>query len=369
MKAELDEKDARDIQVERAVATPGVAGSEATLRDFEETNKSAAGVKFTAGYPGVQSVAATQSVPTEGSLSTLDRGANDSGGLVAEPGPGGYMAGDTVEALCTPVGAPPGVKQYIQGEVAHRNPDGSVDVILSDGRMRPEVPPSELRFIGRLNQGEPDGDGVVSSSNGLTPGVPPESGVPEGFVGGADTVPVQRGYAASGGRAAAMALSDDGEGRFGGNGQAAKEQENVAVYHGNGNRNRVTGEGRVNGAVSVRKGTLDDILGIKMAATRHGGTKTVLEKGDVVKTVGASATGGSATSLVGVISHQYEDDCYDIELKDGGMATRLPRSDVLLVRKGQPQSSSSFTEGDRVEARYDMGVQRWGTSLVGIAGS
>lgn len=367
MKAELDDRASRYIQVERAVAAPGVAGSETTLRDFEETNKSAAGVKFTTGYPGVQSVAVTQSAPTEGFLSTLDRCANGSGGLVAGPGPGGYTAGDTVEALCTPVGAPPGVKQYIQGEVAHRNPDGSVDVILSDGRLRPEVPPSELRFIGRLNQGEPDGDGMTSSSNGFTPGVPPESGVPEAFVGGADTISVQRGYAASGGRVAAMALSDAGDGRFGGNGQAAKEQEHVAVYHGK--QNRVTEEGRVNGAVSVRKGTLDDILGTKMAAMKHGGTKTFLEEGDVVKTVSISATGGSATSLVGVISHQYEDDCYDIELKDGTMATRLPRSDVLLVRKRQPQSSPCFTEGDRVEARYDMDVQRWGTSLVGIAAS
>lgn len=57
--------------------------------------------------------------------------------------------GDKVEALCTPVGALAGTKAYISGEVAHRNPDGSLDVILSDGRMRQDVPVAEIRFVDR----------------------------------------------------------------------------------------------------------------------------------------------------------------------------------------------------------------------------
>lgn len=65
----------------------------------------------------------------------------------------GYQAGDKVEVLCTPVGAAPGTKEYISGEVAHRNPDGSVDVILSDGRMRQDVPLSEVRMDGFPGRG------------------------------------------------------------------------------------------------------------------------------------------------------------------------------------------------------------------------
>lgn len=61
----------------------------------------------------------------------------------------GYRVGDKVEALCTPVGALAGTKAYISGEVAHRNPDGSLDVILSDGRMRQDVPVAEIRFVDR----------------------------------------------------------------------------------------------------------------------------------------------------------------------------------------------------------------------------
>lgn len=34
-------------------------------------------------------------------------------------------------------------------KVGFRNADGSLDVILSDGRIRPEVPPEELRLITR----------------------------------------------------------------------------------------------------------------------------------------------------------------------------------------------------------------------------
>lgn len=78
-----------------------------------------------------------------------------SGSLTGSQGlaPGGYRAGDKVEALCTPVGAAVGTKAYISGEVAHRNPDGSLDIILSDGRMRPDVPLGEIRFIDRYAHG------------------------------------------------------------------------------------------------------------------------------------------------------------------------------------------------------------------------
>ncbi len=54
-----------------------------------------------------------------------------------------------MDALCTPVGAAAGTKAYISGEVAHRNPDGSLDIILSDGRMRQDVPVDEVKFVNR----------------------------------------------------------------------------------------------------------------------------------------------------------------------------------------------------------------------------
>ncbi|CAM9851239.1 unnamed protein product, partial [Laminaria digitata] len=63
--------------------------------------------------------------------------------------------------MCTPVGgAAAGTKAYISGEVAHRNPDGSVDVILSDGRMRQEVPLSEIRSS-EVKRGGEIGDGAL----------------------------------------------------------------------------------------------------------------------------------------------------------------------------------------------------------------
>lgn len=38
-------------------------------------------------------------------------------------------------------------------KVAFRNDDGSIDVILSDGRIRQEIPPTELRLITRSGLG------------------------------------------------------------------------------------------------------------------------------------------------------------------------------------------------------------------------
>lgn len=70
-------------------------------------------------------------------------------GVGTAPVPGGYMLGDKVQALCTPVGGATGSKEYISGEVAHVNPDGSLDVILADGRMRQEVPVAEIKFVSR----------------------------------------------------------------------------------------------------------------------------------------------------------------------------------------------------------------------------
>lgn len=259
------------------------------------------------------------------SLSTVDGGANVSGGSAAGPGPDGYRVGDMVDALCTPVGAPPEVKKHIKGEVAHRNPDGSVDVILSDGRMRPDVPLSELRFIDRPKGGE-------------------------GHVGSADTNPAQGDNSASGGHVGGIALSDAEAKRRADNWKADMENDDAAVDSGKGSRD--AGGGRVEGATRGRKSSLDDILGMKMAAMKPAGAKTLLEKGDVVKALGVRSMGGSAPFSVGVIHHQHEDDFFDIELEDGRMVTRLPRSGVLLQRKGQPQSSSSIDVGDRVEARY-----------------
>ncbi|CAM9518634.1 unnamed protein product, partial [Ectocarpus sp. 12 AP-2014] len=48
-------------------------------------------------------------------------------------------------------------KEYISGEVAHVNPDGSLDVILADGRMRQEVPVAEIKFVSRSEPQSPAG--------------------------------------------------------------------------------------------------------------------------------------------------------------------------------------------------------------------
>lgn len=61
----------------------------------------------------------------------------------------GYLLGDKVQALCIPVGGATGSKEYISGEVAHVNPNGSLDVILADGRMKQEVPVAEIKFVSR----------------------------------------------------------------------------------------------------------------------------------------------------------------------------------------------------------------------------
>lgn len=110
------------------------AALEEKVRAFEEQQKLAAD----------QKAAADQAVAEREAL-LLGRG--------YKRGSVGYQVGDKVDVLCTPVGAAAGTKAFISGEVAHRNPDGSVDVILSDGRMRQEVPLSEVKMDGFPDRG------------------------------------------------------------------------------------------------------------------------------------------------------------------------------------------------------------------------
>lgn len=61
----------------------------------------------------------------------------------------GYRVGDKVDALCTPLGEPASAKAFMPGEVVKVNPDGSLDVALSDGRMRQNVPLAEIKVATR----------------------------------------------------------------------------------------------------------------------------------------------------------------------------------------------------------------------------
>lgn len=143
IEAELDKRVATELQAERSRVAAEAFASEAKVREFEEKQK-AAEEQAAANKEG-------QKVSIE--LTAAERRAKDINKTRD------YSVGDKVEALYTPVGAAPHVKVYIPGEVAYCNPDGSLDVILSDGRMRPEVPLSEINFVER--PGAPIGSSPV----------------------------------------------------------------------------------------------------------------------------------------------------------------------------------------------------------------
>lgn len=171
IEAELEERTANQLQAESGHVATEVDTLEAKTKLLKEGQRT--GDAEAAENNGIFRLAMQQSAAdNEGAVSNTGApprlGASSVGDVAedeldAGPAPGGYRAGDRVKALCAPIGAATGSKAYILGEVAHRNPDGSLDVILSDGRMRQDVPLLEIRFIARPGDDSSTGSSSVGA--------------------------------------------------------------------------------------------------------------------------------------------------------------------------------------------------------------
>lgn len=110
---------------------------------------------------------------------------------------------------------------------------------------------------------------------------------------------------------------------------------------------KVAGEGQGEGSPRGGRGTHD--------------TQGMLQVGDTVETL-AGADGGRDTSMVGIVSRVQEDGRLDIELRNGRTVLNLQAIGVRLVRKRtntappevpalSAKGSVDLEVGDRVEAR------------------
>lgn len=162
-----------DIAIEEGRVAAETAALEAKVREFERHQKEAdaqtdsrgkaerEAFSIARGQRAPEVIALEQFKPDEEADGRAGsrRGDDAEDGLGEGPQIERFCLGDNVDAYCTPVGALAGAKAFIRGEVAHVNPDKSLDVILSDGRMRQEVPLSQIRFVHRR---------VTASQGGLS---------------------------------------------------------------------------------------------------------------------------------------------------------------------------------------------------------
>lgn len=301
----------------------------------------------------------------------------------------GYHLGDKIEVLCTPVGAAAGTKAYISGEIAHRNPDGSLDVILSDGRMRQEVPPSDIRFVGYLDsevsrRARPAGSGTETTLPGYANGreSDPRSRGEKGDGAGSfdrgdaksrmkvkkgsldDILATKEGFLGDTAAAAAVAASVNRD-------AASRPGRSQNVPHSQGGGDDGAGPGYMGRRAKEeedkekKRDSLDDILGNKLGSTNtKSDAKTALRKGDTVEVFAAARDGEHTPPTKGTVFRVYGDGFVDVELATGEKVFRSPTEVRLvpMVLKGESSPSSSaaassavtsvdYVVGDRVEAR------------------
>ncbi|CAM9685458.1 unnamed protein product, partial [Ectocarpus sp. 13 AM-2016] len=368
---ELEERVARDIQIEWDRVAAETAALQAKMKEFEEEREKAA-LRVAAEVEAQKAAeaalvarerAAAESLALGRALSAkADLGAtNASKEGISSDRPdypsagtavvlGGYLVGDNVQALCTPVGGATGSKEYISGEVAHVNPDGSLDVILADGRMRQEVPVADIKFVSRS---EPQSPAGLSAE---------EQSFWDGNEQGSEASTGQNGLKGEGGDDASAAAA-----------AVAGSRE-----------------------TPKKRGSLDDILGIKVNRPDRRSMRNILEEGDSVEVLvppadgngdgggGRGGGGGRASTMfaLGVVHRVHEDGSVDVELETGRVLLQRPAREVRVVRKGKPSGTSSslslpsssclpshmsssspgssssalalgdLAVGDRVEARY-----------------
>lgn len=120
--------------------------------------------------------------------------------------------------------------------------------------------------------------------------------------------------------------------------------------------------GGVNPCIGVQKnrGSLDDILGTKLANVTKGSTTTMLQDGDTVEALSAAEDGKVASFTLGVVLRVRQDGLIDVKLKGGRTLQGLSAKEVQLVRReNSPHPSSASPDstpdkivvGDRVQAR------------------
>lgn len=354
IEAEVENKIATELHVERGRVAAKAAALEEKMRMFEEQQKAAAG-QAAADREAILSAVAREKRAAGGSTEGEDSTGEGLAGARGERGPTGYQSGDKVEVLCTPVGAAPGTKAYIPGEVGHRNHDGSLDVFLSDGRIRQNVPLSEIRASpeptrpGYDNGGvsDPRGAGAGSFDRGDAKS---RIKVKKGSLD--DILATKDGFAGDTAAAAAAAV-------------AASVNRDAASRTGPDQDAWRTQGGDVGEKEKEKKrDSLDDIMGSKLGtAGKKSGAKVALRKGDAVEVFAAARDGEHTTPTPGTICRIYGDGLIDVELATGKKAIRLSPTEFRLVPKNGESSpsspaaassavtSSDYVVGDRVEAR------------------
>ncbi len=122
-------------------------------------------------------------------------------------------------------------------------------------------------------------------------------------------------------------------------------------------------EGIANGARGMptkKRGSLDDILGIKVSREVKSGGTSSLKVGDAVEALAPPAGGGGdpSTFMPGVIRRVHGDGRVDVEMDTGRMLEQRPASEMRVMRQGRPSAASArplepgdLAVGDRVEAR------------------
>lgn len=104
-----------------------------------------------------------------------------------------------------------------------------------------------------------------------------------------------------------------------------------------------------------QRGSLDDILGIKLGKVVKGSTARILQEGDAVEVLTLPVAGGPSTFSPGVIRRVDADGSVDVDLNTGKRLVKVPAKEVRVVRKARPFAPAlapgDLAVGDRVEAR------------------
>ena len=131
--------------------------------------------------------------------------------------------------------------------------------------------------------------------------------------------------------------------------------------HPNGNAagGAAAGGSKAGGAAkktpAKKRGSLDDILGIKVGKVVKGSTARILQEGDAVEVLTPPVGGGPSAFSPGVISRVHADGSVDVDLNTGRTLVQRPAKEVRMVRKRGLSASTlapgELAVGDRVEAR------------------
>lgn len=108
-------------------------------------------------------------------------------------------------------------------------------------------------------------------------------------------------------------------------------------------------------APKKKRGSLDDILGIKVGKAVRGSTMKILQEGDAVEILTTPLGGGPSAFSPGVINRVHADGSVDVALNTGARLVQRPPKEVRMVRKGRTSAAGlapgDLAVGDRVEAR------------------